>query len=112
MALFNYFKNATADITTTTSTMYTAPTEPAAYTAIVLMAQVVNVTSSAATVTVTYSKPGGDTEIVKDFAVPGNDAVSVVTGKLVIETGCSIKVVGSANNTLKITVSVLETANE
>lgn len=113
MALpLNVFKTATANITTSVTTVYTAPSSPGRYTAIALMAQIANVTATAATVTVLYSKPGGDTELLKDFSIPGNDAASALVGKMVIETDCSIKVSASVNGALKITLSVLETANE
>jgi hypothetical protein len=113
MALpLNVFRTATANITTSTTTVYTAPSSPGRYTAIALMAQISNVTTSAATVTVLYSTPSGNTELLKDFSIPGNDAASALVGKMVIETDCSIRVSASVNGALKITLSVLETANE
>jgi hypothetical protein len=114
MALpLNVFRTATANITTSTTTVYTAPSSPGRYTAIALMAQISNVTTSAATVTVLYTTPGGgNTELLKDFSIPGNDAASALVGKMVIETDCSIRVSASVNGALKITLSVLETANE
>lgn len=113
MALpLNVFKTATANITTSVTTVYTAPSSPGRYTAIALMAQIANVTASPATVTVLYSTPGGDTELLKNFSIPGNDAASALVGKMVIETDCSIKVSASVNGALKMTLSVLETANE
>lgn len=110
MALaLNVFRTVTANITTVNSTIYTAPI---GYTGIVLMAQITNVTSSPANVTVTYNDGTSGTELLKDFAVPGNDATNALTGKLVIETTQTLEVSASANNTLKITASILETANE
>lgn len=110
MALaLNVFKTVTSDITTANTVIYTAPTS---YTGIVLMAQITNVTSNPANVTVLYGNGVSDTELLLNFAVPGNDATSALTGKLVIQTGSTLSVSASSNNALKITASILETANE
>jgi hypothetical protein len=108
MALaLNVFKTVTANITTVDTTLYTAPSS---YTGIVLMAQITNVSSSPANVTLIYSS--NNTELLKDFTIPGNDAAAALTGKLIIETGQSISISASANSALKITASILESANE
>ena len=106
----NVFKTITKDITTTNDSAYTAPS---GNTGIVLMAQVANVTGSAANVTFSHynSTTATETELVKNLDIPGNDASSVITGKLVLEEGNVIKVQGSANSTLKLTMSVLESLN-
>lgn len=107
----NTFKTVTADLTTATANVYTAPN---GVTSIVLMAQVTNVTSSTANTTVSHVESTGSisTELVKDFDIPGNDAAGVVTGKLVIETGDKISASAGANSALKLTLSILETAND
>jgi hypothetical protein len=111
MALaLNVFKTVTAEITTTPTVIYTAPI--IGYTGIVLMAQVTNVTATTTAVTVSYDNGATLTELLKNFDVPGNDAVAVLTGKLVIPTGKSFSVSAAANSRLKITMSILETANE
>ena len=109
MAALNVFKTVTHNVTTSNETIYTAP---AGYTAIVLMAQIANV--SATTATVTFSSYNGttQTELLKDFEVPGNDAVSGTTGKLILETGSSVRIQAGANDQLKLTLSILESANE
>lgn len=106
----NVFKTATAAITTTPTVIYTAPAD---YTGIILMAQIANITASPATVTVIHENAAGSTltELVKDFAIPGNDAASATTGKLILESGQKLKVSASANSTFKITLSILESAN-
>lgn len=106
----NVFRTATAVLTTTPTVIYTAPAD---YTGIILMAQITNVTSSSATATVSHENVGGTviTELIKDFSIPAKDAASATTGKLILETGQKIKVSASANNTLKITLSILESAN-
>ena len=57
-----------------------------------------------------YTAPSGYTAIVKDVTVPPNDAYIPLDGKLVLETSDSIKIVASANSSLKLILSVLETA--
>jgi hypothetical protein len=107
----NVFKTVTANLTTGDSVIYTTPT---GYSAIILMAQISNITSSTGTVSfshydTTYSRT---TELLKDFSVPGNDAASATIGKLVVETGNQIKVSASEDNKFKIVLSVVESANE
>jgi hypothetical protein len=120
----NTFKTKTAILTTsTTSTIYTAPI---GVTSIVLLAQVANVTTQTATVTFGHYRnlpvladsqgngfqPGSVfTESIKNFGIPGNDNASLVAGKLIIETLDSVRAYSSTNGSLKITLSILETAN-
>jgi hypothetical protein len=107
----NVFKTVTANLSTTATTIYTAPS---GYTAIILMAQISNVTSTTGTVTFIHYNPSTSTttELLKDFSIPGNDAASATTGKLVVETGNQIKVSASADNKFKIVLSAVESANE
>jgi len=120
----NTFKTKTAILTTVTSTaVYTAPI---GVTSIVLMAQVANITTDTHVVTFGHyrnlpvladsqgngSQPGGVfSELIKDFYVPGNDAASMITGKMIIESLDSVRAYASVPNTLKLTMSILETAN-
>ena len=103
----NRFQTVTLELTDSEQTMYTAPT---GYTAILLYAHVANVGSSDATVTMKHSRSGTDTEIIKGANVPTNDAFVPLSGKMVLETGDSVKIVSSANSTLKCILSILETA--
>lgn len=110
MALaLNVFKTITADITTGSTIIYTAPT---GYTGIVLMAQITNIINTTTSVTFLYNNGVTDTELLKNFQIPGYDAASALTGKLVVQTGNTIAISASANNALKITLSILETAND
>lgn len=120
----NTFKTKTAILTTvTTATIYTAPI---GVTTIVLMAQVANTTTSTQYVSFNHHRrlpvlpdsqgngaQAGDTttEIVKNFAIPGNDSASMLTGKLIIESLDSIRASTLQDNSCKIILSVLETAN-
>ena len=107
-SVLNIFKTVTADLTTSPATLYTAPT---GYTAVVLMAQVSNVITSPAKVTISHYANSTTTELLKDFSVPANDAVSATTGKLVVETGHAIKASSDTATALKVTLSILETLN-
>ena len=104
----NKFQTVTLDITTGDSTPYTAPS---GYTAIVLYAHVTNITSSAATFTMSHVRSSTTTEIVKDASVLPADAYVPLDGKLVLETSDSLKISASANSSLKLILSILETAN-
>jgi hypothetical protein len=120
----NTFKTKTATLTTnTTATIYTAPI---GVTSIILMAQVANLTTVTQTVSFSHyrnlpvlpdsqgngAQPGQTlTELAKNFYVPPNDASNVLSGKLIIESLDSIRASAGADGALKITLSVLETAN-
>ena len=132
----NTFKTKTTKITSstaytswesgmTTSTVYTAPI---GVTAIILMAQISNLTTQTQSVSFIHhrNRPvlrdaqgnGGqdgniDSFLVKDFEVPGNDAAAVLTGKLIIEQLDSIRAYNGSTSTdaLQLVLSVLETAN-
>lgn len=104
----NTFKTVTANlITGGNTTIYTAP---AITSTIILMAQVSNVGETTENVTAShYDGTSVSTELVKDFAVPTSDAVGVLTGKLVLTAGQSFLACASANSSLKLTLSLLET---
>lgn len=103
----NTFKTVTANLSTTSETLYTAP--PITST-IILMAQVTNVGTIAENVTALhYDGIAVSTELVKDFVVPPNDAVGVLVGKLILTPSQSFIASSSANASLKITLSLLET---
>ena len=103
----NRFQTETLVVTTADQTVYTAPT---GYTAIVLYAHVTNISSSAASFTMSHVRSSTTTEIVKNATVPPSDAFIPLDGKLVLETSDSIKISASANSSLKLILSVLETA--
>ena len=120
----NTFKTKTAILTTnTTATIYTAPI---GVTTIILMAQIANVSTLTQTVSFLHHRnlpvlpdsqgngaqdPNVSTEMVKDFQIPANDAASVLQGKMVIESLDSVRAHASDDNVLKVTLSILETAN-
>lgn len=109
MSALNVFKTVSANLTTTPTVIYTTP---ATKSSIVLMAQISNTTSTTANATVTHvNSTNVETELVKQFGIPGNDAASATTGKLVLEEGHRLKVSAGEDGKLKIVLSILETSN-
>jgi hypothetical protein len=107
MAL-NTFKTRTAELTTSDVEIYIAP---AGFTSIVIMAQISNITATAVSATVSHRANGINTQLINNFSIPGNDSASAITGKLVLETGQSVRASASANGSAKIILSILETLN-
>jgi hypothetical protein len=107
-ASVNIFKTITENVGLTTTEIYTAPV---AYTGVVLLAQVANISNNTQTVSFGYRRNGEDTPIVNNLPVPANDTVNLLSGKLVIETGNTLTITGSTATELKFLSSVLETSN-
>jgi len=85
MALpLNIFKTITKVASTSPVGIYTSPV---GYTGVVLLAQVANISSSTYNVSLSHRRTTAGisviTEIVKDFAIPGNDSASLIQGKLI-----------------------------
>jgi hypothetical protein len=121
----NTFKTKTATLTTTTNTkVYTTPV---GVTAIILMANVANVDpNNIHEITFSHYRNlpvlpdtqgnGGQagntiTEQVQGFAIPPNNAASLLSGKLIVESLDSIYASADAEGVLKLTLSILESAN-
>lgn len=105
----NTFKTVTANITTVNTTVYSAPY---GITAIILMAQCANITDNNHNVSFSHvSSSGNRTELLKNYKVLKNDAAGLLTGKLIVEQNNSVEIVASSNNSLKLTMSVLESTN-
>lgn len=108
MANLNTFRNVSANLTSSNTTVYTAPS---GYTAIILMAQVTNITTSAANVIFGWNNGTTNTELVFNLSTPPNDALNALTGKLVLSNAHYVYASASSNNALKMTLSVLESLN-
>ena len=108
----NTFKTVASAVTTSDVDIYTAPV---GITAIILMAQVSNMnTATPADKWVTAAHFDGSTSryLVMQFDIPSYDSVSVLTGKLVLESGQSIRMSAESNGYLEVVLSILETSNE
>jgi hypothetical protein len=107
----NVFKTITADLTTSGNVVYTAVP---GYATVVLMAQISNIDSSntvdvSAAVNRTVGNAFTTTFLVKDVAVPTQDAISVLTGRLIMIEGDELEVLATANSHAQLTLSLLET---
>lgn len=104
----NVFKTVTANVTTSSTTVYTAPT---GYSTVVLLAQVSNTGGNIVTVSSNHIRSGVPTNIITNAILPTADAISLLSGKLILQTGDSLNVSASANGTAQLLLSILETAN-
>jgi hypothetical protein len=103
----NNFKTITSIVDTTAETVYICPI---GFKAVFLMGQVTNIGTTNHTVTFYHNRGSVDTEIVYEYEIPPNDTLNLLTGKLVLETNDSIKIVGSSSSDLKFLASILETS--
>lgn len=113
MALpLNVFKTITKVASTNSVGIYTAPV---GYTGVILLAQVANIDASTHTVSFSHQRSSSGiavtTEIVKDFAVQGKDSMSLIQGKLTLESGDVLVLSASNGSNIKFIASVLETLN-
>jgi len=111
MALaLNVYKTITSIASTTPVGIYTAPV---GYAGVVLLAQISNVGSQTHTVTVSHKRSVSGiavtTELVKDYTVPANDSVSVLDGKLILESNDVLMLSANNSSNLKFIGSILET---
>lgn len=107
-APLNVFKTVTANLTTTTSSVYSPPY---GYTTVVLMASVANTSGAVVTVSSQHVRSGIPTAVISGASVPVNDSLNILSGKLVLETGDTLNMTVSANNSAQLLLSILETLN-
>ena len=109
MALaLNIFQTVTAVVSTSPTVIYTAPV---GYTGVILLAQVTNVGTNSADVTLVHRRSSTDTEMLKQFPISANDTANLLAGKLVLESGDKLVLSGSNGTNLKFVGSILETLN-
>lgn len=104
----NVFKTITAEVGVNTVGIYTAPS---GYSSIILYSHVANVGTSTETFTFAHNRGAVETELIKGASVPPNDAYVPTDGKVVLESSDFISIVASSADSLKATISILETAN-
>ena len=131
----NTFKTKTTMLTSSTSytnfgpgiTTSTVYTSPIGVTAIILMAQVANISTQTQYCSFLHHRnrrvfsdaqgngaqdPNIDSYLARNFAIPPGDSASVLTGKLILEQLDSVRAFSSnSTGTLQLVLSVLETAN-
>jgi hypothetical protein len=102
----NVFKNITANVTNTLSTVYTTPL---GYSTVVLLSQISNNSNATIQISAGTSNAGSYTALVSNAAVPAADAIGVIGGRLILPYGSSFQVGASANGVSQLTLSLLET---
>jgi hypothetical protein len=113
-AAVNNFRTVTKVVGVTTEEIYRAPV---GYVGVFLLAQCSNIGSNTQTISFYHNRNVSGvgtvtTEILKDFAIPGNDTANLLPGKLVLETDDFITINGSSSTDLKFLTSILETSNQ
>ena len=106
--VLNAFKTTTVTVTDTIGNVYTCPS---GYSAVVLLAQVSNITGNTITVSGNiYQLAGNNVSLVQGASLPPNDAINLVGGRLILQTGDSFAVGANVNAASQLTLSVLETS--
>lgn len=105
-AALNNFKTTLADITTTTANVYTPPL---GYATVVLMAQVSNTGNDTIQISADVNRSGTPTSLIKGASVPVNDAITVLTGRLILQYGDVLQFTSSDNTSAQLVLSYLET---
>jgi hypothetical protein len=75
------------------------------------MAQIANTGSGTATVTFAHQHLTTISPLIKNALIPTNDALAVLTGRLVVESGDAILVTGDSTQSLQLVMSLVESAN-
>lgn len=104
----NTFKTKTATLNTTPASIYTCPV---GYTGIVLLAQIANISEGIASATFKHVHLTTKTPLIQLAPVPPNDALVVLSGRLVLEEGDSVEVSSDVPGALQIVMSLVESAN-
>ena len=107
-AALNTFRTVTATVTNVIANVYTAPQ---GYSAVVLLAQVSNL--NAGTILVSgniYQLAGNNVSLVQNAQLPPEDAINLVGGRVILQTGDSFAVGANVNGVSQLTLSVLETS--
>jgi len=105
-AALNNFKTTLANVTTTTTNVYTPPT---GYATVVLMAQVSNTGSGTIQISADILRSGVTTSLISNASIPKNDAISVLTGRLILNYGDELQFTSSDDTSAQLVLSYLET---
>jgi hypothetical protein len=109
----NKFRTIRVDVTADVVGIYTCPIGVAS---IVILSQVTNISNNVVNVTAVHSRSTestADYKFANEVPIPPNDSYSLVAdGRLALETNDVIKIQASANNSLHLILSVLETAKQ
>ena len=102
----NIFKTVTANVTTNTTVIYTPPL---GYATVILMAQVSNNGLGTIQVSADVNKLGNPTSLVQGISIPVADAITILTGRLILTYGDSLELSASDDTSGQLVLSLLET---
>ena len=105
-AALNNFRTTLANVTTTTGNIYTPPV---GYSTVVLMAQVSNNGNNTIQISSGVYRSGNATSLIKEASVPVNDAITVLTGRLILNYGDTLQFTSSDDTSAQLVLSYLET---
>lgn len=95
---------------TNETTIYTAP---AGYVGVILLAQAVNIDSTSNSVTLYHNRNVSGsivkTEMLFNYPLDISDTLSMLSGKLALQTGDYLSISANKNDVIKYVVSLLET---
>lgn len=102
----NIFKTTLANVTSTTSNVYTPPL---GYATVVLMAQVSNTGNATIQISADILRTGNTTSLIQSASIPTGDAASVLTGRLILQFGDTLQFTSSDDTSGQLVLSYLET---
>lgn len=102
----NLFKTTLANVTTTTTTVYTPPL---GYATVVLLAQVSNTGNATIQISADILRLGSTTSLISGISIPTGDAASVLTGRLILQYGDQLQFTSSDDTSGQLVLSYLET---
>jgi hypothetical protein len=105
-AALNNFKTTLADITTTTANVYTPPI---GYATVVLLAQVSNNGNQTIQISSAIHRGSSTTTLINGASVPTHDAITVLTGRLILNYGDTLQFTSSDDTSAQLVLSYLET---
>jgi hypothetical protein len=102
----NLFKTTLANVTTTTTSVYTPPL---GYATVVLLAQVSNTGNATIQISADVFRLGSATSLISGIGIPSGDAASVLTGRLILQYGDQLQFTSSDDTSGQLVLSYLET---
>ncbi len=105
-AALNNFRTTLVDLTTTTGNVYTPPL---GYATVVLMAQVSNNGANTIQISAGIYRSTTYTSLISNASVPTDDAISVLTGRLILQYGDILQFTSSDDTSAQLVLSYLET---
>jgi hypothetical protein len=101
----NVFKTIRANLTPSMTAVYTPPL---GYATVILLAQVSNITANTITISANVSNATSSTALIKNALCPSGDAITVLTGRLVLAFGENFEIQSATASSGQLTLSLLE----